>query len=157
MRMYMVPFSLVAVAAQQDFWEIVPATNKPIAIAGIALDNASIATDAGDAAEEFLGLTIVRGNTTSGSGGSTPTISPVDAIDTAAGFTAEINNTTVASTAGATIAAFGWNTRAPFREYFPLEMQPRCSAAESRICVRLVTTPTDTFNVSGTLWVVEGY
>ena len=155
MRTYLIPFENVTVSAVQDFFEISPADDKPIAIMGLTLDNVGGVADATDAQEELLRLTIVRGHTTSGSGGSTPTISPINPADTAAGFAAEVNNTTIASTAGTTIAAFGWNPRMGLREFWPEELWIKANQSNTTIVVRLVAAPADGFACSGTLYVAE--
>ncbi len=156
-RMYTVNFENVAISAAQDLFEIVPATNKPIAICGLFLSNVGGTADAGDAQEEFLRLQIIRGNTTSGSGGSAPTPSPVVSSDGAAAFTAEVNNTTVAS-AGTAVALHtdGWNIRMGYSMWWIPEAWLWVSAADSRVVVRLVAAPADSVNCSGTLYVCEG-
>lgn len=158
MRMYACPFDNVSVSAAQDFWEVTPADDKPVYIAGIWLDNVGGTADAGDAQEECLRLAIYRGFTTSGSGGSTVTPVPANSsIDTAAGATVEINNTTVATTSGTLLAAMGWNVRVPFREWIPQEFWVGASQTNTTLLVRLVTAPADAVSMSGTLWIVEPY
>src|SRR5690349_12554243 len=99
MRVYTVPFENVSVSASQDFFEISPADDKPVKFLRLELNNVGGTADAGDSQEEMLRLSVVRGHTTSGSGGTAPTPSPLNStIDTAAGFAAEVNNTTIAST-----------------------------------------------------------
>lgn len=154
-RLYMVPFENVAVAAAQDFFEISPADDKPVAIHGWTLSNVGGTADAGDAQEEFLRLSIVRGHTTSGSGGTTPTISPAVFNDAAAGFAAEANNTTIASTSGTTIWADGMNIRIGHSYFFTPETRPTASQANTTIVLRLVAAPADSVNMSGTLYVEE--
>lgn len=156
-REYTVVFDNVSVSAAQDLFEITPADDKPIKIAGLWLDNVGGTADAGDAQEELLRLLVRRGHTTSGSGGTAPTPQLLgSSADAAAGFTAEVNNTTLA-TVGTTadVIAFGWNVRVPLREMFPDELMPGCSQANTTIVVRLVTAPADAISVSGTLYVVE--
>jgi hypothetical protein len=149
--MYAVPFSAVAVTAAQDLWEIVPATAKPCVIHEI---NISQGSDAGDAEEEFLLVSIIRGYSTSGSGGSSPSKNPLDEASAAAGFTAEINNTTVATTGSPlTLRAEYWNIRTPY-VYVPT---PECrirTAPATRTVVR-ITAPTDSLTMSGTMLVEE--
>ena len=153
-RMYAVTFSNVAVSAIQDLFEIAPATNKPILIHSIYL---SQSTDVGDAEEEMLRINIIRGHTASGSGGSTPTPAPLpSATGAAAGITAKANNTTVASAGTVvTLHAEAFNIRAGW-QYIPTpEARPGCSAASSRIVVRLVAAPADSVNMSGTMIIEE--
>jgi hypothetical protein len=156
-RIYTVNFENVSVSASQDFFELTPADDKPIAILGITLDNVGGTADAGDAQEELLRLLVRRGHTVSGSGGSAPTPRPLETNDTAAGFTAEVNNTTIANT-GTThdLDAFGWNVRVPLMRFYPPEMRPKATQGDTTIVVRLLSTPADAISMSGTIWVQEG-
>lgn len=158
MRVYAVTFAAGTIPATNalDLFEISPADDKPVALLGLTLDNVGVAADAGDAQEELLGLTVVRGYTSSGSGGSTPTPTPLGPIDTAAGFTAETLNTTVATTgSNVTCAAFGWNVRVPCREFWPMELWPMASQAHTTILVRLAAGGGDAITANGTLYVAE--
>lgn len=143
-----------------DLVEISPADDKPVRLLGFTIAN--VGADVGDAAEEMLQLSVIRGYTTSGSGGSANTPTPLDAIDTAAGFAAEINNTTIASN-GTPITCWsgGWNIRVPLTEIWGdannLLMCPMASQANTTIVLRNHTTVTDDITASWTLWVAEGY
>lgn len=151
-RMYSVVFSAVAVTAAQDLFEITPADDKPVEIVGIELGQSS---DAGDAQDELLQISIIRGYTTSGSGGSAPTPAPIGAADAAAGFTAEVNNTTVANTGTAvTLQTTCWNVRGGYIQWFPEGCRPSASQANTTIVVRQ-TAPADSITLSGTLYVRE--
>lgn len=156
MRIYTVSFENVAVAAVQDLFEITPADDKPCAVIGLTLDNVGGTADAADAQEELLRLNIIRGFTASGSGGSAPTPVPTSTNDTAAGFAAEANNTTVATT-GTTVNLwpFGWNPRVPLREFLAQEYWLYVGQPSTSLVVRLVAAPADSFQVSGCLWVAE--
>jgi hypothetical protein len=157
-RFYTVVFDNVAVGtAAQDLFEISPADDKPVYLCGLTLDN--VGADVGDAAEELIRINIIRGFTTSGSGGSAPTPQPLNStIDAAAGFTAEVNNTTVANT-GTTghLMALGWNIRVPLREFWPQELWPGASQANTTIVVRSASTLADAVTMSGTLFCAESY
>lgn len=151
-RTYSVIFSAVAVTAAQDLFEISPADDKPVEIIGIEIGQTS---DSGDAADELLQLSIIRGFTTSGSGGSAPTPGPLDNIDTAAGFAAEVNNTTLANTGtSVTLWTTAFNVRAGYINWFPPEARPAASQANTTIVVRM-TAPADSLTMSGTLFVRE--
>lgn len=155
-RMYTVQFDNVAISAAQDLFEIVPADDKPIAIVGLVLSNVGGTADAGDAQEELLRLAIIRGFTSSGSGGSAPTPVPLNPNAAAAGFTSEVNNTSLAST-GTTTQPFsdGWNIRVPYQTFFPEECWIIAGQGNTSIVVRLVTAPADSVSCSGTLFVAE--
>lgn len=155
-RMYVAEFADVAVSAAQDFFELTPATNRPIVIHAVYLSQNS---DVGDAAEEMLTVKIIRGHATSGSGGSTQTPTPLIALDTASGITsAELNNTTIASSGTAVdLHSEAFNIRAGW-VYMPTpEMRPHCTAAGVRIVVRLLTTPADSLTMSGTIYFEEPF
>lgn len=153
---YTVVFENVSVSASQDFFELTPADDKPIRILGWNMDNVGGTADAGDAQEELWRLLLRAGHATSGSGGSAPTPIPVVASQSASGFTAEVNNTTIAST-GTTHDhwAGGMNVRVPAPFWLPERYQPTVSQAETRIVLRLLSTPADAVSMSGTIWVEE--
>lgn len=151
-RMYSVQFNNVGVTVQQDFFELVAGAAKPFAIHRIVL---SQETEIGDAQEEQLTILIKKGQTTSGSGGTTPTANPLNVNDAATGITAEANNTTKAS-AGTiiTVHAGNWNVRQEW-DYCPTpECRPIIAGGE-RCTVELATTPTDSIDISGTIYVEE--
>lgn len=151
-RSYSVSFSAVAVSAAQDLFEITPADDKPVEIVGIELTQTS---DFGDAQDEQLQYTIIRGHTTSGSGGSAATPAPMEPNDTAAGFTAEVNNTTIASAGtGVTLHTGGWNVRAGYINWFPEGNRPKANQGNTTLVVRM-TAPADAITMSGTLHVRE--
>lgn len=152
-RLYTVQFENVAVTAAQDFFEISPADDKPVIIHAIHLSQHS---DTGDTAEEMLRLSIIRGHTTSGSGGSAPTPAPLDPNDAAAGFAAEVNNTTIASTGTTvTLHSESFNIRSGW-VYMPTpECRPKASQGNTTIVVRLNAAPADSLSMSGTIYVEE--
>ena len=151
-RVYAVTFDQVAVSAAQDLFEITPAANKPIKIIGLFLGQSS---DEGDAAAELLPISVIRGNATSGSGGSTVTPTPLTPTDVAASFTAEANNTTIASTGSpVTLHADAWNVQSGYPLMLPDQLKWPCTAGQTRIVVR-VTAPADAITMSGTLYVEE--
>lgn len=156
MRVYSVSFENVSVSAAQDLFEISPADDKPVKLLALYLSNVGGTGDAGDAQEELLRLLIRRGHATGGSGGSAPTPRPLDRSGPAAGFAAEVNNTTIAST-GTThdLHADGWNVRVPYQLVFPPELRSEASQGDTTIVVRLVAAPADALSVSGTLYVGE--
>lgn len=152
MREYTIKLPSGSVSVAQDLFEVVPATNKPIEIYGIALYQTS---DVGDAAEEILNWEVIVGNTTSGSGGTSPTPQPVNPNDAAAGFTCEVNNTTQATSGSpSTIHSDGWNIRVPLAFFWPEGKGPKASATHSRIRVAL-SVPADAITMGGTLYVRE--
>jgi hypothetical protein len=153
-RVATVVFAAVSVSAAQDFFEITPADDKPVEIIGLMLTQVGN-SDVGDAAEEILRFSIIRGHTTSGSGGSAPTPRAIKPASTVS-FTAEVNNTTIAS-AGTThiLHEDAFNVRAGYINWWPLGAEPKASQADTTIVVRLNTAPADAITLSGTLYVRE--
>ena len=149
---YTVPFVGVAVTAQQDLFELVAAAAKPLLVLGFGL---SQSTELGDAQEEQLSIILKSGQTTSGSGGTTPTPVPADSTGSAAGFTAEVNNTTKAS-AGTILThyPYTWNVRGPFDIILPEPMQ-LLMAAGRRFTLELASTPADSITMNGYMVVQE--
>lgn len=152
-RMYTAEFENVSVSAVQDFFEVTPSTQKPVAIHAIFL---SQVTDVGDANEEMLRIKIIRGHTTTGSGGTTSTPAPLDPDDAAAGdATLEVNNTTVA-TAGTPLDLHceAFNIRTGW-VYMPTpEMRPVVKNAELLV-VQLMNAPGSAIFMSGTIYFEE--
>jgi hypothetical protein len=154
-RIYTVPFvsqTLANSSGDIDLWELTPADDKPIEIVGIVI---AVTSELGDAADEWSAIQIIRGHTTSGSGGGTPTPAPIGPIDTAAGFTVEDRNTTIASTAGTTIFADAYSVRAGYQIWFPDGCGPMASQANTTLVVRQSTTWADDVTASATLFVRE--
>ena len=152
-RIYTVTFQAVAITASQDLFEIAPADDKPVQVLGLFLTQN---TDVGDAQDEILRWSVIRGHATSGSGGSAPTPRPLKRSDSAAGFTAETNNTTVASTGSpVTLHTDGFNVRAGEKFWWIPEAAPDASQADTTIVVRLLSAPADSITFDGTLYVAE--
>lgn len=155
-RVYSVSFAAVSCTAAQDFFEITAADDKPVEFVGFTVDQTGVA-DVGDAQEEFLRWEVVRGHSTSGSGGTAPTPRPLKVTDAAAGFTAEVNNTTIASSGTGVILHEGaFNVRGDYIYWWPEGCEPNCSQASGVLIVlRLVAAPADAITLSGTLYVRE--
>lgn len=152
-RYYTVAFEGVAVTAAQDFFEFTPADDKPIAICGLFIGQTS---DFGDAQDEILRYQIIRGFTTSGSGGGTATPRPLNRSDASAGFTCEINNSTQANT-GTThmLHTNSFNVRVGENLWLPAGMWWSASQADTTLVVRLATAPADSLTMSGLAYVAE--
>lgn len=156
-RIYAVVFENVSVGtAAQDLFEISPADDKPCIVHGLILANVGGTADAGDAQEELIRLTVKRGHTTGGSGGSAFTPLALNPDDPAAGFAAEINNTTVASAGTAVnLLADGWNVRVPYQMFWTPETRPIVKQGQVTLVVRSESTLADAITMSGTLYVEE--
>lgn len=157
MRVYSVIFDNVTISVAQDLFELSPADDKPIELHSLHLSNVGGTADAGDAQEELLRLQIIRGFTTSGSGGSAPTPAPINSsADAAAGCAAEVNNTTLANTGTtATLFVDGWNIRIPYYKQWTDLDRPGASQANTTLVVRLAAAPADAVSVSGVLNFIE--
>lgn len=150
---YSVQFENVAVTAAQDFFEVTPADDKPVKILGLFLSQSS---DVGDAAEEMLRIQIIRGHTTSGSGGTQPTPVPIHPNDAAAGFACDVNNTTIASVGTtALLHSEAFNIRSSLQLWWTPETAPIANQGNTTILVRLMAAPADSLSMSGTLYVEE--
>lgn len=160
-RIYTVPFtaSVTNAGGNADLWELTPADDKPIRLRGFRLGQIS---EVADAAEEGLGISIIHlgATVTSGSGGSSVTPAPVDPGISmpAAGFAAEANNTTVATSSGTstTIEELAWNIRqSPFEVWYPDRDFAPTARQASALVIRMNTTPNDDFTFYGVAWVEE--
>ncbi len=152
-RMYRATFENVSVSVLQDFFELSPAANVPQILHAIFL---SQVTDVGDANEEMLRVSIIRGNLTSGSGGTTQTPQPNDQNDAAAvGGDLDLNNTVEASTGTEEdMHSETFNIRTGWI-YLPTpEMRPRVQNAEHMVC-RLLVAPGSAIFMSGTIYFEE--
>lgn len=143
--------TIASASGDYDFFELDAATDKPIEIVAVDLSNKS---EIGDAQEEMVAYSIVRGNTTTGNG-SVTTARPLDASDGAASFTAKVVSSTPASAGTAVNLQVGtFNIRAGLQYIFPPEMRPKTQGADL-LCVRLLTALADDATMSGTVWVRE--
>jgi hypothetical protein len=149
MAVYTAPFSAIAVSAAQDLWELNTHASSRVRIREIRFGQYS---DAGAAEAEILGVTMTRGYTSSGSGGSTITPVNVSGLTGAlsAVTTVERNNTTQASTSGTQVFADAWNVQAPFL-YLPAEDDQRFVIEVSTRFVVSITAPADGITLNGTI------
>lgn len=154
-RIYTVSFENQAITnanGDYDLLEITPADDKPCELFGIQL---FVLTELQEAQEEWLRLSVRRGNTTSGNGSAT-TPRPVSGIDTAAGFSAETIASTPAS-AGTpiTLMNFAMQVRAGYEIFLPEGCGFWASQADTLMNVGLLAAVADDLNMSGTFWVRE--
>jgi len=146
--MYTATFSAVDVTAQQDFFEVLAPADAVVILHAIYLSQSS---DVGDSAEEMLQMAIKSGQTTGGSGGSTPTPAPLELGDAAFGGTVEANNTTKAS-AGTIVTHHkeAFNIRTGLA-YVPTPEARKVLSPSARMTVELLTTPADSLTMDGTI------
>jgi hypothetical protein len=152
-RIYTVSFSAVAATAAVDFFEITPADDKPCEVMGLFLGQS---TEFGDAAAEALPYSVIRGFTSSGTGGTTTTPRPLNRSDAAAGFTAETMNTTGATTGTTnTLHADAFNVAVGEKLWLPEGCEWELAQGDTTLVVRLGAAPADSITWSGTLYVRE--
>lgn len=152
-RDYLLQVQAIAQTAAQDLYEVLPADDKVTKFIGMELGQT---TEFGDAQEEEYSLAIRRGNSTSGSGGTTPTVRSADKHDASGGFSAEANNTTKATTAGATFWNGAWNLRiSPAIWWWPDNYGISAEQGDTTACVELIAAPADSVTVNQTLYVRE--
>jgi hypothetical protein len=158
-RIYTVQFDNVAATVAQDLFSLRPAADKPVRLLGVVVGQTN---RTGDANEDMLRWSVIRmtgATLTIGSGGTAPTPGAVNFGDGAAGFTARVNDTTIATTSGTstTLHADCFNTRVGL-QYFPIpEMQHGAiaSGGNGALLVRLLEAPSASTTFSGTCYVEE--
>lgn len=154
-RMYSVSFEGVVVTVVQDFFECLPADDKPVILHGLYLSQSS---DVGDAAEEILRVKALRATATVTSGLGGTVASPVAANehDAAAAAAWEVNNTTLATTTGAlkNLLPDNFNIRVGWQIVLPPEMRPIFFQGEAFI-LRLIAAPVDALTMSGAIFFEE--
>jgi hypothetical protein len=155
-RIYSVAFAATTVAnasGDVDWFEISPADDKPVEIVGLYVATTS---ELAEAQEEWIAYQILRGHTTSGSGGSAATPVDLGLLGVAAGFAAEVLNTTIASTTTPLICHAGaFQVRAGEQIWWPEGCGPGATQANTTIVVRQMAAVTDDVTMTGTLYVRE--
>lgn len=158
-RIYRVPFSgtLTNAGGNSDLLEILPADDKPCRLVGMRIGQTSEVKDAEEEGLEFA-LIHMAATVTSGSGGSAVTPVKTWSGEVAAGFAAECNNTTVATTSGAstTMEYIGWNVRnSPYETFWFDEKLQAVALQGEALLVRSNTTPADDITIQVTFFVEE--
>ncbi len=145
-RCYTVTLTPTAIAvATTDLIELQAADDVPIGIRAIRVLQV---TDFGDAQDEVLRISVVRGNTASGSGGSAFTPVKKRPKDSAASFTAEVGNTTAANTGTTeTVYSNGFNVRAGLDVIIPESDMAWTDQAANFLVLRLPAAPVDSLTI----------
>src|SRR5947207_671367 len=149
MAVYTAVFVAVSVTAAQDAFEIVAPSDGRVRIREVRLGQYS---DAGDTEAEMISVKIMRGHTTTGSGGSTVTPANTSGHTGAltSSSTGKANNTTVATSGSpVTLLADAWNVQAGWWSP-PEEVMPLILEVSQRMVVR-ITAPADALTMNGTL------
>lgn len=153
-RMYCINLAATAITVAADLVEIQPADDLPVVVHGFRVWQT---TELGDAAEEVIGLSWVRGHTSSGSGGNTSVAAvPKNHRDAAAGMAVETANTTAAS-AGTSVVCYstGWNVRAPLEVVFTPEQRIRADQGNTSLVLRMAAAPADSTTIAVSVDVEE--
>lgn len=152
-RCYTVPFGKTEDSAIVDVFELIPADDKLIELYGLFLGQSS---DFGDAQAEIIPYKISRGFTTSGSGGSAITPTPIDPHGKEAGFSAEVNNTTLAKEGTEAICdEHSFHVATGLERWWPEFSGPQADQNNARLTIRLLTAPADALTFTGTAYVRE--
>lgn len=153
-RVYTIHLAPTAITAAADLVEISPADDLPVLIHGFRVWQT---TDVGDAAEEIITLSWIRGHTTGGSGGNTSVVpAPKNHRDAAAGMAVETANTTAASSGTTTTPyATGWNVRAPLEVVFTPEQRIRADQGNTTLVLRMGAAPADSLTIGVSVDVEE--
>lgn len=158
MTVYTAAFSAITLTnagGTQDLFELVPDATTRLRILEIELNQY---TDFGDAQAEIVSLLVMRGHSTTGSGGSAVTPVNLSPYSRASVTTVARNNTTLA-TAGSpeTVLATGWHLQAGFIWRPPLESLPLQQRRyivvqpSQRLVIRLNSTLADDVTANGTV------
>lgn len=154
MSFFTATFSAVAVSAAQDVFEIVAHASSRVSICEISLGQYS---DAGEAEAELLSIQVIRGFTTTGSGGAAVTPANLSPWSRAAVTTVARNNTTVAQDGtGVTLISdvmnvqAGWAYRPQYDPLNPTTDERIWLAPGDRLVVR-ITAPADAVTMNGTI------
>jgi hypothetical protein len=152
-RRYSATFDNIAVTAVQDIFEIATPATTGCTLLGLFLGQT---TRQGDAQAEMLRWLVIRGHTTTGSGGATITaaagLSPGVGVWSS---TVKRNNTT-AATAGTpqTLHADCFNVQAGIQFWWTPETALEV-APSSRIVINLPEAPSASMTMSGTIYFEE--
>jgi hypothetical protein len=147
MGIAVVSFSAVAISAAQDLFEIVAPATRKVVIREIRFGQYS---DAGDTAAEMLSMLIIRGYTTTGSGGTAPTPAYLAHTGGASTSVIAVNNTGLAANGSpVTLLADSFNVMGGFR-FYPAPEERIWLAPSARLVVR-ITAPADAITSNGTL------
>jgi hypothetical protein len=144
--MYSATFEEVSVSVAQDLFEINAPSDAIVVVHSLVLSQSS------DTDTEQLNILVHRGST-SGSGGSTPTASPLAVGDAAFGGTVEANNTTQ-STEGTILHSDCFNVLNGYVWIPTPECRPVISPS-GRLIIELQTAPGDALTMSGTVYFEE--
>lgn len=137
------------VSAAQDLLEFVAPSDAVVLIHEVHIGQSS---DGASSDSEMLQVSVIRAHSTSGSGGGSATVTPLEAGQAAAGGTYERNNTTQA-TGGSPVTVFAtaFNVLSGLAHVFdpPIVVSPGVR------CVLTVSAPADALTMSANALIDE--
>lgn len=149
-RVYSTCFDNVSISALQDVFSLKAGAANGIEIHQIDLSAGGVTAPA----EIRLRLKVIPATVTQGTGGSSPTVNPVDDGDTKASVsTVHANDVTTQATSSGTIKvleAHQWNVLMPWQHLPPPEDRIIIQAGEAFV-LDFPTAPGSATNVSGTI------
>lgn len=150
-RTYNITFGNVSVSAVQDLIAVYAGSTMAFEVIGFGLSPCNTTVENLQINLKYLPATV-----TAGSGGSAPTPQRDDVTDAAATVTAQVNDTTQATT-NSTATYFlrdGWNEVNGFEFFFPAAGCPKAKPSTA-IVLELATAPGGTRTVSGWMKIRE--
>ena len=150
--MYCATIDALAFTTATDIFEITVTSDAPIYIARLHLCQT---TDLGDAAEEVLRIGVYTG-ATAGSTGTSLTENPWNRADLPSVTAAIVANRGTASTGGTLKDIIGWNIRIPLDYIYTPDDAPRVDSGEDVMTYKLLSAPTDSITISGSIKWWEG-
>lgn len=156
-RLYTVSWdAATSITVGVDIFWIAPADDKPCFLEELTLWQTS---DFGDAQDEVIGVQIIRGFTSVGSGGSSaPLIGKFDSPGgTALSATCRCRDTSNATTGTTDILhQDGWNVRAPYIWTPPSDdWKPYATQAQTSLVVKLIAAPADAITMNASCKIRE--
>jgi hypothetical protein len=155
MAIFAATFTGIGVTAAQDLFELVAGARR-VLVREVVLGQYS---EFGTGTAELLPISLIRGNTTAGSGGTAITPGNVSGHAAAAAAVSAVtrNNTTVASGGSpADLRAEAWNIQIPWI-WRPILDECFILEAGQLFAVRLNSAPADSITMTGTLLFEEDF
>jgi len=151
--MFPITLSIVdlAFSTANDLAQITITDDRPLIITGLVIAQSS---DLGDNAEEVLRWNLLKGVTTGATGGTSLTVTKMQANGPTPGASGTSNWTTP-STGGTVVDRGGFNIRVGEQKWYPPDMRPIFGQAESPISFRLVAAPTDAVTMTVIVYALE--
>lgn len=156
MAIFAATFTGISVTAAQDLFELIAPSTRRVQIREVVLGQYS---DFGTGTAELLPISLIRGHTTAGSGGTA--LTPGNLVGhSGAGSAASAvkrNNTTVASGGtGVDLRAETWNVQIPWI-WRPILDECFIIDVSQSFVVRLNSAPADGLTMTGTLLFEEDF